>query len=468
MPSILPAYIDSIMKKPLILLLLFLQAYSFVFGQTEPSFRWQAGVSKGIITPEKPMWMAGYAARTHEATETYHDLYAKVLVLEDLEKNQVVLVTADILGFPKKMSDRIRARLQQQFGLGKSQIILNGSHTHSGPVLAEALYDIYPLDDSQRMLINEYSEWLEKKVIELVSAAIEEKVPARLASANGVARFQVNRRNNKESEITKVKDLAGPNDYAVPVIKVENESGDLISVVFGYACHPTVLDHYGWSGDYPGFAQIELEKIFPGTVAMFFQGASGDQNPIPRRTLPLAIQYGKSLAAAVERILAEKMTLLPAQLKTAYQEIELTLAPAPSSQELVKMANEQTGYMQRWANRMLKESTEGKSFLEKYPYPLQIWQLGGQTIFNMGGEVTIAYTIALKEKYGEDIFVMAYSNDVMGYIPSEVILEEGGYEGYSSQMVYGLPSAWEKGIESHILASFDELAGSLGIGNTPD
>ncbi|WP_158858184.1 neutral/alkaline non-lysosomal ceramidase N-terminal domain-containing protein [Lunatibacter salilacus] len=456
------------MKILLIVLLLIPLFCPAVFGQSDPSYTWQAGVSKGIITPEKPMWMAGYAARTHEATETYHDLYAKVLVLEDQEKNQVVLVTADILGFPKKMSDRIRTHLQQKFGLEKSQIILNGSHTHSGPVLAEALYDIYPLDQPQRTLINDYSQWLEVKMVELVAAAMAEKTSVRLASANGVSRFQVNRRNNPEAQITKVKDLAGPNDYAVPVIKVESESGDLVAVVFGYACHPTVLDHYAWSGDYPGFAQIELEKTFPGTVAMFFQGASGDQNPMPRRTLPLAVQYGKSLAASVERVLAEKMTPLPAQVKTAYREIDLALTPAPSSNELVKMANKQNGYMQRWANRMLKESTEGKAFLENYPYPLQIWQLGGQTLFNMGGEVTIAYTIALKEKYGEDIFVMAYSNDVMGYIPSELILEEGGYEGYSSQMVYGLPSAWEKGIEAHILSSFDELAGSLGIRNSPD
>ncbi len=450
------------------MLLLTLPVYPAVFGQSDPSLTWKAGVSKGIITPKNPMWMAGYAARTHEATETYNDLYAKVLVLEDQDKNQVVLVTADILGFPKKMSDRIRTQLKQKFGLEKSQVILNGSHTHSGPVLEEALYDIYPLDQAQRKLINEYSTWLEVKVVELVASAMSEKTAARLASANGVTRFQVNRRNNKEAEITKVKDLAGPNDYAVPVIKVENENGDLISVVFGYACHPTVLDHYGWSGDYPGFAQVELEKTFPGTVALFFQGASGDQNPMPRRTLPLAVQYGKILAATVERVLAEKMTPLPAQLQTAYIEIDLALNPSPSSQELVKMANEQTGYMQRWATRMLKESTEGKAFLKSYPYPLQIWKLGGQTLFNMGGEVTIAYTIALKEKYGEDIFVMAYSNDVMGYIPSEIILEEGGYEGYSSQMVYGLPSKWEKGIEDHILSSFDELAASMGIVNTPE
>lgn len=455
------------MKNPLITILLTFLMFPAVFSQSDPSLIWKAGVSKDIITPEKPMWMAGYAGRNHEATETYHDLYAKVLVLEDQQKKQVVLVTADILGFPKKMSDRIRTQLQKQFGLEKSQIILNGSHTHSGPVLEEALYDIYPINQEQRNTIAEYSRWLEEKVVDLVADAIAGKTAAKLSSANGVTRFQVNRRQNREAEITKVKDLAGPNDYAVPVIKVENDKGDLVSVVFGYACHPTVLDHYSWSGDYPGFAQIELEKLFPGTVAMFFQGASGDQNPLPRRTLPLAVQYGKSLAAAVERVLAEKMLPLPAQLQTAYREIDLALAPAPSTQELLKMANEQTGYMQRWANRMLKESTQGKAFLKSYPYPLQIWQLGNQSLFNMGGEVTIAYTIALKEKYGEEIFVMAYSNDVMGYIPSEKILEEGGYEGYSSQMVYGLPSTWEKGIEAHILSTLDEMAGTISIASMP-
>ena len=439
-----------------------LVVYTGAYAQSD-SLTWQAGISKAVITPKAPMWMAGYAARTHEATETYHDLYAKVVLLEDQDKKQVVLVTADILGFPKKMSDRIRITLQKEYGLDKSQVILNGSHTHSGPVLEDALYDIYPLDHEQRTLISEYSLWLEKKVIALVGEAIDNKSPVRIFAGNGTARFQVNRRNNAEGTIASVKDLVGPNDYAVPVIKIETTDGTLLSVIFGYACHPTVLDHYGWSGDYPGYAQIELEKLFPGTVAMFFQGASGDQNPIPRRSIPLAIQYGKSLAAAVERMLSEKMIPLAAKITTNYQEIELMLAPAPSTQELVTMSNDQSGYMQRWAKRMLKESTEGKPFLDRYPYPLQIWRLGSQTLFNMGGEVTIAYTNALKRKYGEDIFVMAYSNDVMGYIPSEVILEEGGYEGYSSQMVYGLPSTWEKGIEAHILSSFDEMAASLGI-----
>ena len=58
---------------------------------------------------------------------------------------------------------------------------------------------------------------------------------------------------------------------------------------------------------------------------------------------------------------------------------------------------------------------------------------------------------------------LAYSNDVMGYIPTEKILEEGGYEGYSSQMVYGLPNAWKPGLEEQILDAFDTLARQIQI-----
>src|SRR5690606_39897908 len=68
-----------------------------------------------------------------------------------------------------------------------------------------------------------------------------------------------------------------------------------------------------WSGDYVGFAQIALEKAYPGTTALFFQGAGGDQNPLPRRTVALAEQYGNTLAAAVERVVKEEMRPLSPQ-----------------------------------------------------------------------------------------------------------------------------------------------------------
>ena len=85
------------------------------------------------------------------------------------------------------------------------------------------------------------------------------------------------------------------------------------------------MSDYYWSGDFPGYAQEALEEKYEGAMALFFQGTAGDQNLIPRRSLPLAKQYGKTLAAAVERILEEEMDQLESNLTYDYQKIYLDL-----------------------------------------------------------------------------------------------------------------------------------------------
>jgi neutral ceramidase len=52
-------------------------------GETPGSQGWKAGVATTNITPEKPIWMAGYAARKKPAEGTAQNLYAKALALED-------------------------------------------------------------------------------------------------------------------------------------------------------------------------------------------------------------------------------------------------------------------------------------------------------------------------------------------------------------------------------------------------
>lgn len=413
---------------------------------------WKAGVSRVIITPEKPMRMSGYGDRKGLSEGTLHDLWAKALVLEDAKGKQAVLITTDLLGIKKNISDRIRDRLKKKYNLSKSQILINSSHTHTGPVLHD----------------EEYNQKLEDKIVTLVSEALNSMEPVQIYAENGITRFQVNRRNNTESTLNPQTELKGPNDYSVPVIKVVNDAGDLKAIAFGYACHPTVLSGYEWSGDYAGFAQLELEKKYPNATALFFQGAGGDQNPLPRRTVALAQQYGQTLAAAVERVMNEEMRHLTPQLSTAYSEVDLLLTTPPTKEELSKMStSKESSYkveLQRnWANGLLEKLERGEQLMTSYPYPLQVWQLGDQLIFSLGGEVVIEYAIKLKEIYGQDIFVFGYSNDVMGYIPSAKVLNEGGYEGESSQWIYGLPGLWTPNVELTILNRFIQLVEQEGI-----
>ena len=442
---------------PAILGTLLICSYTLAGETKDQPFLWKIGIARTVITPNEPMWMAGYSSRTSPSEGKLDDLWAKAILLEDAAGNRSLLITMDILGVSKDFSDEVRSLINRKYGLDYSQIILSSSHTHSGPVISRALKYIYPMTDQDWKVVDKYTEQLKEKLFELVEQVMNNLQPAYIYTQNGITRFQVNRRNNRENSITPTSELKGPNDYAVPVIKIETPDKQVMAVIFGYACHPTTLSINKFSGDYAGFAQIEIEKLYPGATAMFFQGAGGDQNPIPRRTIPLAIQYGKQLAATVEQVLSEEMQQQESSLITRYSEIDLLLDEPLPLAELQEIAKGED-YQGRWAKGMINELKTNGHLIKSYPYPVGYWQIGQQKLFILGGESVILYSVKLKQIFGEQIFVMSYANDVMGYIPSEVILEEGGYEGDTSQRVYGLPSKWSKSVESLILSELKNIA----------
>lgn len=430
-------------------------------GQTTAG--WKAGVARCDITPKTPMWLAGYGSRDRVSEGTIHPIWAKAMVLQDATGHRAVLVTTDVLGFPKEMSDSIRDRLKKEFGFERADIILSSSHTHSGPVLRDSLYSIYPLDEAQIKTIEQYSDWLADEIVKLVGEAIAALKPAQVSSANGIVRFAVNRRTNREGELVETSSLNGPVDHAVPVLRVAGEDGGLMAVAFGYACHSTVLCEYQWCGDYPGFAQVALEEAHPGATAMFFAGCSADQNPLPRRTVPLARQYGRELAAAVDRVLEDPMTALEPKLGTYYAEAELALTPPPTREQLQQTVEKGSIYEQRAAREFLKRLDAGQPLKTSHPCPVQLWQVGTQAIVTIGGEVVIDYAHAIKGMLGRQTFVMGYANDLFAYLPSLRVLKEGGYEGGGAQVYYGQPGIWQDDVEIRVLTAIHGLAVQAGL-----
>ena len=423
---------------------------------------WKAGVATQLITPEKPLWMAGYGGRNQPAQGVLHPLWIKALAIEDANGHVGVILSSDTLGIPKTIYDNTCEALKEQRGLDRSQIMLHASHTHCGPVLRGALLDIYPLDEEQLKRINAYSDKLERAIVETVGKALDSREPAKLFAGQGVSRFAVNRRNNVEGDVPRLRregKLKGPVDHSVPVLAVRSLKHELMALVFGYACHNTTLSFYNWCGDYAGFAQIALEKHHPGAVAMFFAGCGADQNPIPRRTVELAQRYGTMLASAVEEtLLADPRELTP-ELKTAFEFTALELGDPLTREELEPTAKS-NNYRGRWAKRLLKQMDAGKPFIREYDYPLQAWSMGGQKWITMGGEVVVDYSLRFKGEYGPNTWVAGYCNDVMAYIPSRRVLIEDipprassrwGYEGNTSMAVYGMPAnRWADDVEDRI------------------
>ena len=46
---------------------------------SDDAYLWKAGVARVVITPEYPVWMAGYSSRTSPSDGKLHDLWAKAV-----------------------------------------------------------------------------------------------------------------------------------------------------------------------------------------------------------------------------------------------------------------------------------------------------------------------------------------------------------------------------------------------------
>src|SRR5262249_14974987 len=116
------------------------------------------------------------------------------------------------------------------------------------------------------------------------------------------------------------------------------------------------------------------------------------------------------------------------------------------------------------AKRMLQTLDDGGKIDDHYPaYPIQVWRLGDQLVWiALGGEVVVDYDLRLKKELGKGrpLWVMAYANDVMAYMPSLRVLKEGGYEGKDAMVYYGQPAKWGTEVEEKIIRKVHELVES--------
>ena len=317
---------------------------------------WSVGVGKVKITPTEPMWMGGYANRDRPAEGTLTELWAKACVLDDGQGGRTVLVTADLTAVDRKMGLAIRGLVARKHGLPLGAIALNVSHTHSGPVVGDALAPQYRLSEAEKKKVDLYAEQLPEMILKACDQAMASLAPARVEWGTGNCDFAVNRRENKSEVVTERREqdqLVGPVDHSVPVLRATDSKGKIRAIVFGYACHATTTGFFEWSGDYPGFAQMHLEKANPGAVAMFWAGCGADQNPLPRRTLELLKKYGKQLADSVQEVVTQPMKRINGQLVARYEEVPLAFGPPWSVEQVNKMAQSRREIDQNWAKIIL-------------------------------------------------------------------------------------------------------------------
>jgi len=411
---------------------------------------WRVGIARTEITPSKLLWMAGYAARKRPAEGTVHPLWAKALVIEDRCGGRGVIVTADLIGLTREISDAVGTRVHRRTGIERERIVLNSSHTHCSPVVGVVTDVTYGLNKQQQAAVDAYTRKLGKKLVKLIEEACGRMGPAKLTYGEGEATFAGNRRTR-----------GGPVDHVVPVLRISDENDRLLAVLFGYACHNTTLgpDCCQYNGDYAGFAQIAFEAAHPGTSALFMTGCGGDINPAPRGRLELAEKHGKSLATAVDRVLAGKLHPVKGPLTAAFGRVALPFVDPPTKEDLEQQRGKGNVYDQRLTELLLKRISEHGSLEKAYPCPVQVLRFGDDlSLIALSGEVVVDYALRLRKGFeGQRVWIAGYCNEVFAYVPSERVLAEGGYEGGGAMKYFGWHGPFKPGVEDRVVGLVKKL-----------
>jgi hypothetical protein len=405
--------------------------------------------------------MAGYGNRKKPSEGVDEPLHARALALRHGDDPPLLLITAEIIGFPRELAEDIAGQLQKKFNLPRENIMLVASHTHTGPVIRTNLTGMFDLKGKDADALKQYAELLKSRVIDAATAALAKTEPVRLSFGRGKATFAANRRVFKAGGVNFGVNPDGPVDHEVPVLRVDDDKGKVKAIVFGYACHCTTLggDHYRIGGDWAGYAQEYLERAHPGATALFVTGCGGDANPEPRGKLDFARQHGLEMAGAVSRVLTGPRVPVQGKLKAVFERVELPLAKLPTREDYQKKLQDKNVFVQRHAQHHLELLDRGEKLRQSYPCPVQVWQFGKDlTLVALGGEVVVDYALRLKREVKEgNLWMAAYANDVFAYVPSTRILIEGGYEADFNLIYYGLPTRFSNDVEEVLVKKVHAL-----------
>ena len=224
-------------------------------AQNAPRGSMSAGAAKVDFTPAESELPAN-------SLGILDHCYARALVISNGHTKAAFITVDSGLGGP--IYEAVAARAERELGIPALNLVITSTHTHSGPRLA--------------------AEVMTEKVYAALTAANAALKPARMAYGEGVSYINVNRNmfDNDRNTWWEGANYDGISDKSVSTIYFESLTGEPIAVYYNYAMHAViagVLDMV--SGDVPGATSTYIENSYNDKiVALWSEGACGDQNPI--------------------------------------------------------------------------------------------------------------------------------------------------------------------------------------------
>ncbi len=433
---------------------------------------YQIGTAEIDVTPPVGMRMGGFGGRTHGAVGIHDPLRSKAIAISDGDA-AALIITNDILNVSYEFMDELNAEIGKRCGLAAEQVLVNTSHTHSGPLMQ----GIGGMGDTDSV----YPAVLIQKLGGLAEMALNDMQPARVTSHTGPLQVGINRRERTEDGIILGRRPEGIVDKSVEVLRCADENGRLVAIWFAHAAHGVTLggNNYYFSADWMGYAQRVLEQVYPDTLVAYAQGCCGNINSDPvggtfedARRLGTRAAGGTMMALETEGVelsgpvrCAKVSEQVPqkdpppvAELDQQLAQHDQMLTDARAAGDVAQVQN--AAALIAWA-QMLRELAAAGATEHTMRFDISAVTIGQHAIVGLAGEVFFEYAVNIAERSPfERTTVLGTTNGCISYLPTAEEIPLGGYEVDSSMRYYR--QLWLKPeCEQVVLAEAEKLLGSL-------
>ncbi len=388
------------------------------------------GVSRVSCLSEPGLELSGFEARTLTSTGTHDPVWARALVVahENGAANRSALVAVDVIGLDVPDVRMLRQQIEDATGICRDAVVIVATHTHSAPA---------SMPRRTAMGVVDASFWttLCAAIVSSVVEADRSRVAATLRLGIGV-----------ESTVARNRRIpGGPIDIAVPVIRADAVGGELIALLFSYACHPVALgpENTEVSADYPGFAIRAVEAVFQDSVALFANGCAGQLNTGHLdRSFVEARRLGQAVAGAA--IQAAAQIGLPGGIPIANAPEGAASPPTAWCTVQVVLPKLQSG----------SEDLAGDDHLTTVEVDVTALRWGSIILLGLPGEPFLEIGQQIRSSCGiPGVVVLGYANGCPGYIPDLSAYATGGYEVCEAHRYYGESTAFAPGAGRRIVAA---------------
>ena len=429
-----------------------------------------AGAAKSQITP--PVGGLLQSGMTVTSVGVLDDLYSTAVVLDD-GATKVALVGNDLIYMEASLAAAIRARIAEQVGIPGDRVLLNASHTHSGPSISVLSPD--PVD-------MEYRAWVIQRIADTVARADAALEPASLAIGEAEGSFAINRRKVVDGTSSMLPNYEDTVDNRARVVRVDRLDGSVLAVVFSVACHGTGFDYRGnplIGGDFISPAKDEIERSFAAEgspIAVFLTGCGG--NIRPRVLTPDGDRFhpctaaeiqalGRGAGAVAVRAARESHMAVGYPIAVAREQLPLPFQEPPTIDELRAFRADSRGKRwETWVDYLIEQLEKGEQLPTTVEMEVQVVRLGGVTIVAMGGEVFVEIGLAIERELqashqAQMALTLGYSNSEVGYVCTARAYPEGGSEPADFFRWFWYPAPFKPETEDFVVGRVLALAQKL-------